>query len=102
MPSGEAGGGTINFAIPTPAPISCTPVPVTIAVGQSVNIHCSAPDYVGPFAWSIANPAIASIQSNSEAFTYFSVTGLNAGTTTFSLQDQLGGSGSDAIIVSPQ
>ncbi|MGB6986174.1 MAG: hypothetical protein WBD74_09410 [Candidatus Aquilonibacter sp.] len=99
-PSGE-GGGTVGFTIPTPAPVACTPAPVAIAVGQSVNINCSAPDYIGPFTWSIANPAIASIEPNSQAFTYFSVTGRNTGTTMFLLQDQLGGSGSDTITVSP-
>lgn len=99
MPSGA--GGTINFTIPTPAPIACKPTPVTITVGESVNINCTAPDYVGPFTWSIANSAIASIEPNNETFTYFSVTGLNNGTTTFSLQDQLGGSGADTITVSP-
>jgi hypothetical protein len=97
-----SGGGSITIVIPTPSPVLCTPAPVAVAVGQTVTINCTAQEYSGPFTLQVADPTIASVQQyNSELLTLFNVTGLNAGTTTLSLQTQPGGTGSVTITVSP-
>jgi hypothetical protein len=77
-------------------------MPLTLAAGQQVQLDCTAQGYTGPFSWSVADPTIASVvQFNDETYTVFRVTGLAAGTTTLTLQNQPGGTGSDTIVVSP-
>jgi hypothetical protein len=101
-PSPTAGGNVVVIVIPTPSPVLCTPAPVAVAVGQTAVVDCTAQGYGGPFTWTVADPTIASVQQyNSETFTYFTVTGLAAGTTTLSLRSQPGGTGSLSITVSP-
>jgi hypothetical protein len=95
-------GGTITIVVPTPAPIVCSPSPVAVSVGVTVQLNCSAQSYVGPFTWTVADPTVASVTLfNNENFGIWNVTGLKAGTTTISLQSQVGGVGSDSIVVSP-
>jgi hypothetical protein len=73
-----------------------------VAVGQRVVTTCAEQGYIGAFTVTVANPTIASVeQFNAQQFTLFNVTGLKAGTTTFSLEAQGGGTGSDTIVVSP-
>ncbi len=80
----------------------CTPNPVAVSLGQPVTFVCSAAGYSGPFTWTVADPSIASVlQFNDETYTVFTLTGLEAGTTTLSLLSQPGGAGSDTIVVSP-
>jgi hypothetical protein len=101
IPTTGAGGG-ITIDVPTPSPVVCSPAPVSVAVGQNALVDCTAQGYIGSFTWSVADPTIVSVQQfNNETFTFFTITGLKAGTTTFSLQSQPGGTGSDTIVVSP-
>jgi hypothetical protein len=100
-PTPTAPGGII-IAVPTPAPVRCTPAPIAVAVGQQVLVTCTAAGYVGPFTWMVADPTIATVnQFNGETFTVFTAVGLKAGNTTLSLESVPGGTGSDAIVVSP-
>lgn len=101
-PSPTPGGGVIVIIIPTPSPVLCTPSPVDVAVGATVQMACSANEYSGPFTLTIADPTIASVhQVTEQQYTSFDVTGLAAGTTTLSLQTRSGGSGSVTITVFP-
>jgi hypothetical protein len=99
---GPSGGGTTVITVPTPAPIVCSPSPDGVAVGQSNVIDCTESGYGGAFTWSVADPAIASVQlSDNLTFTFFTVTGLAPGTTTLTLHSQPGGTGSLSITVAP-
>jgi hypothetical protein len=100
--SSPGGGGLVIIAIPAAAPVVCSPASVNVTVGQTVVITCTAQDSGGPFALSVANPAIANVQLfNSENLTIFNVTGLAAGSTTLTVQSVPGGTGSVPIVVSP-
>lgn len=93
-------GGVAVFVVPTPAPIVCSPTSDIVGVNQTNIIDCTAQGFGGAFAISVADPTIASVQlADSATFTFFSVTGLRAGTTTLSLRSQPGGTGSVAITV---
>jgi Pilus formation protein N terminal region len=99
-PSSSPAGGTTVIVVPTPAAIVCNPPSVVVAVNGTAIIDCTAQDYGGKFTVAVANPAIASVQqSDSLTFTYFTITGLSAGTTTLTLQSQPGGTGSVPITV---
>jgi len=101
-PTPSGAGGGITIVVPSPSPILCTPGPTLVTVGQHVVIDCTAQGYSGSFTWRVANPAIASVaQFNNETFTFFVVTGLQAGTTTLTLASAPQGTGSDTIVVSP-
>jgi hypothetical protein len=89
-PSGAA-GGTAVISIPTAAPITCSPPSDIVGVNQTNIVACSEPGYAGPFTINVADPMIASVQlANGLTFTYFSITGLRAGTTTLTLGSQPG------------
>jgi len=79
--------------------VLCTPAPVTIAVAQQTIISCTEAGYSGPFTWTVANPAIASVQLAKETFTLFYVVGVNVGTTSVSLTSNTGGVGQATIKV---
>jgi hypothetical protein len=98
--TGSPAGGTTVIVVPTPAAIVCSPSSVVVAVKGTAIIDCTAQGYGGKFTATVANPAIASVQqSDSLTFTYFTVTGLSAGTTTITFRSQPGGSGSVSITV---
>jgi hypothetical protein len=99
--SGSAGGAA-TIVVPTPAPIVCSPSSDAVGVNQTNFIDCTEPLYGGAFTFSVADPTIATVrQANDLTTTFFSVTGLRAGTTTLSLQSQAGGTGSLTITVAP-
>jgi hypothetical protein len=76
--------------------------PVTLHVGASAQITCSAQGYIGNFTWTVANPAVATVtQFNDEDPTLFTVTGVSAGSTSVSFKDQPGATGSETITVLP-
>ena len=88
--------------ITSPAGHGSVNVSITTAGGTTVQLNCAAQSYVGPFTWVVADPTIASVQLfNNENFGIWNVTGLKVGTTTVSFQSQVGGVGSDSIVVSP-
>ncbi len=100
-PAPTPGGGVIVIIIPTPSPVLCTPSPVDVAIGETVQMTCTANEYSGPFTLTIADPTIATVhQVTEQQYTSFDVTGLAAGTTTLKLQTRSGGSGSVTIVVS--
>jgi hypothetical protein len=78
-------GGQIVISVPTPAPVVCTPSPVSVPAGQRMVIECSAP--------------VVTLATGT--YTFFYVAGLAVGTTTVTLQSQPGGTGSEQIIVTP-
>ena len=95
-------GGAIVIIVPSPAPILCVANPVTLHVGASAQITCSAQGYIGNFTWTVANPAVATVtQFNDEDPTLFTVTGVSAGSTSVSFKDQPGATGSETITVLP-
>jgi hypothetical protein len=97
--SATAVGATL-ISVPSPAPIGCSPSSDTVGVNQTNIIICTEQDYSGPFALTVADPTIASVQqADSASFTFFSVTGLRLGTTTLSLRSQAGVTGSLPITV---
>jgi hypothetical protein len=100
-PTGSSPGGQIVISVPTPAPVVCTPSPVSIPVGQRMVIECSAQNYSGPLSFSIADPATAVVTLATGTYTFFYVAGLAVGTTTVTFQSQPGGTGSEQIIVMP-
>lgn len=101
--NGTPGGssGSIDIGVPTPSPVLCSPSPVSVPVGQSAVIDCTAAGYVGSFTAGVADPTIASVQLAAGTTTFFYVDGLQTGTTIFSLQYPSGGAGADTITVTP-
>lgn len=95
------GGGLLVVNIPTPAPIVCSPAPVSVPVEQTVVIDCISQGYNGPFTIALSNPAVASIQPAAGTYTFFYVNGLQAGTATLSFTFAGGGAGSVDITVTP-
>lgn len=98
-PSAAAGGSSV-IDVPAAAPITCSPPSDIVGVNQTNIVACTEPGYAGPFTIDVADPTIASVQlANDLTFTYFSVTGLRAGTTTLTLQSQSGITASLTITV---
>ena len=64
-------------------------------------ISCTAAGYIGSFTYSVANPAIATVELAPGTSTLFYVTGVAVGTTTLSLESDSGGIGKDVINVVP-
>lgn|GEM_PF-3787121 len=100
-PTSSGPGGQIVISVPTPAPVVCTPSPVSIPVGQRTVIQCSAQNYNGPLSFSVADPATALVMPATGTYTFFYVAGLAVGTTTVTFQSQPGGTGSEQITVTP-
>jgi hypothetical protein len=100
--SSQPGSGTLTIVVPTPPPVLCVPATVKIAVGQREIVSCTASGYVGPFTIAVANPAIASAAVAAGTYTLLYVSGLEAGTTTLSLNyEPPDGGGALAITVVP-
>jgi hypothetical protein len=100
--SAPTAGGGFSITFPTPAPVVCSPAAVDVTAGQSTTIDCTAQQYSGSIAATMANPTIASVtQVNQQSLTLFNVTGLRAGTTALSLQTEADGMGSVSVTVSP-
>jgi len=98
-PSAAAGGAAV-ISIPTAAPIACNPTADIVGVDQTNIVACTEPGYAGPFTIAVADPTIASVQlANDLTYTYFSITGLRAGTTTLTLTSQPGITASLTITV---
>ncbi len=98
-PSAAAGGAAV-ISVPTAAPIACSPSSDIVGVEQTNIVACTEPGYAGPFAIDVADPTIASVQlANDLTYTYFSITGLRAGTTTLTLTSQPGITASLTITV---
>jgi hypothetical protein len=95
------GGGEVVINIPTPAPVLCTPAPVSVPVGQRAVIECTSQGYNGPFTLSLSDPTVASVQVVGGTYTFFYVNGLVAGTTTLTFGFSAGGTGSVAITITP-
>ena len=91
--------GNVVIVVPTSAPVLCAPTSVTIGIGQRTVISCAAAGYDGPFTWTIANPSIAAVQLADGTLSLFYVTGLQAGTTTLSIQYQSSAVGRVVITV---
>lgn len=92
-------GGLVVIAIPTPAPLVCSPAPVTVPVDQTVIINCNSQGYDGPYTWSLSDPTVASVQLATGTLNFFYINGLKTGTTTLSFQFSITGSGSVSITV---
>jgi hypothetical protein len=98
---GAGSGGEIVVGVPTPAPVLCTPVAVSVPVGQRAVLDCTSPGYNGPFTLTLSDPAVASVQVVAGTYTFFYVNGLKAGMTELSFTFSGGGSGSVQITVTP-
>ena len=94
-------GGQLVVSIPTPAPVVCSPAPVSVPVGQTVVIDCTSLGYSGAFTTALGNPAVAAVALASGTYTFFYVSGLQPGSTTLTLTFAAGGAGSEAITVTP-
>lgn len=93
----DTSGATV-IAVPSPAPILCSPAAAVAGVGQSVVVACAEAGYSGAFTWTVADPAIATV-AQAATYTYFTVNGLQAGATTLALHSAAGGAGTLAISV---
>jgi hypothetical protein len=58
-PTVASGGVGITIAVPTPAPIVCAPVTLTIKVGSTVSAACSQAGYGGDFTFLAVPSGIA-------------------------------------------
>ena len=76
-------GGVLVIPVPPAEPVRCSEVHITVDVGQSTLVTCSAGHYVGPITARVENPAVASVGTSSgrELPQYLSVVGLHPGTT---------------------
>lgn len=93
-------GGLVDIAIPTPAPVICSPAPATVAVGSRIAIDCTSQGYGGLFDWTVSDPTVADIQLASESYDFFYVTGLETGATTLSVQvPGAGTSGTGTVLI---
>lgn len=99
--SGPGSGGEIIVGVPTPAPVVCTPAPLSVPVGQRAVLNCTSQGYNGPFTLTLADPNVAAVQVVPGTFTFFYVNGLQAGTTTLAFAFPGGGAGSVQITVTP-
>jgi hypothetical protein len=94
-------GGGIVIIIPAAQPVICTPSPASVGVAQRIVISCTSQGYAGPIGFSVANPAIASVQLAAGTYTLFYVSGIQSGSTIATFQTQSGGSGQLTINVTP-
>jgi hypothetical protein len=89
--SSAAAGGVAVISVPTPSPIVCSPSSDIVGINQTNYIDCTEQGYGGSFSVTVSDPSIASVQpANSLTSTFFSVTGLHAGSTTLTFQSQSG------------
>jgi len=68
-------------------------------VAEQTVITCTEQGYIGPFTFTVANPAVASVQLAPGTFTLFYVAGVSVGTTSLSLESSSGGVGTTTIQV---
>ena len=102
QPNGNT-GGVVVIVVPPAAPERCSPAHITVVVGQSTVVACTAVHYGGPIAASVANPAIASVRTSGGLMVprYLYVVGLKAGTTIVSVSYPHGPTTSYTITVHP-
>lgn len=76
-------GGKVVIPVPPPEPELCSPVHITVDVGQTTVAACRSANYDGPIAVTVADPAIASVTTSNDRMLprYLIVNGLGAGTT---------------------
>ena len=80
--NGDAGGRLV-IVVPPPEPELCSPVHITVGVGQTTWVACRSANYDGPIIVTVANPAIATVVTSNDRMLprYLVVTGHDAGTT---------------------
>ena len=57
-------GGAVVIPVPPAAPERCSPVHITVDVGQTTVVACRSTNYGGPITASVANPDIASVSTS--------------------------------------
>jgi hypothetical protein len=90
-PLPSAANGNATIAVPTFAPVTCTPQTVEVIVGSTSIVDCSAADYGALFSSVVADPTIASVSiANPSSADFYAIVGLLPGSTTVTFATKSG------------
>jgi hypothetical protein len=101
-PTSTAANGNATIVVPTFAPVTCTPQTVSVVVGGTSIVDCSAADYGGLFSSVVTDPTIASVSMASPSSAdFYAIAGLSAGSTTITFSTKSGQSFTVSVSVAP-
>jgi hypothetical protein len=90
-PLASAAIGNATIVVPTFAPVTCTPPTLSVVVGGTSIVDCSAADYGALFNSVVADPTVASVSlANPSSADFYAIVGLSPGSTTVTFTTKSG------------